>query len=85
MPDAGGGRGRLRRKWDAARPPYQRLLETGVLAADEQERLATLQRITNPRALRRQIYQAIPQLWRLASPREGADPRTATEDVDIAG
>ena len=85
VPDANGGRGRLRRKWDAARPPYRRLLETGALAPAEQERLATLQRETNPRHLRRQIYQAIPQLWRLVSPREGADPRTATEDVGIAG
>ncbi len=85
VPEACGGRGRLRRKWDAARPPYRRLLETGALAADEQERLTTLQRTTNPRALRRQIYQAIPQLWSLVSPRERADVRTATKDMDIAG
>jgi hypothetical protein len=85
VPDADGGRGRLRRKWDAARPPYHRLLETGVLVAAERERLATLHRETNPRALRRRIYQAIPPLWRAVSPREGANPRTATEDVDIAG
>jgi len=85
VPDANGGRGRLRRKWDAATLPYHRLLETGVLAAAERERLATLHRETNPRQLRHQIYQAIPQLWRLVLPREGADPRTATEDVGIAG
>lgn len=84
-PDAAGGRGRLRRKWDAARAPYQRLLETGVLAAAERERLAMLHRETNPRQLRRQIYQAIPHLWRVVSPTEGAEPRTATEDVGIAG
>ncbi|MCL4545758.1 MAG: hypothetical protein M1118_14385 [Chloroflexi bacterium] len=84
-PDAAGGRGRLRRKWDAATPPYQRLLATGVLAAAERERLATLYHTTNPRHLRRQIYQAIPRLWRSVAPREGADPRTATEDVGIAG
>lgn len=85
VPAANGGRGRLRRRWDAARPPYHRLLETGVLASAERERLATLRRTTNPRQLRRQIYQAIPHLWRLVSPRESADPRTATEDVGIAG
>lgn len=85
VPEAAGGRGRLRRKWDAARSPYARLLETGVLTAAERERLATLHRATNPRQLRRRLHQAIPQLWRTVSPMAGADPRPATEHHAIAG
>ena len=54
--------GRIRRKWDQARTPYQRLLASGVLSPKQSERLATLYANTNPRQLRNEIYQAIDRL-----------------------
>jgi len=54
--------GRLQRKWDRAQTPYQRLLASGVLSPEQKKRLAELHAQTNPRQLRREIYQAIEQL-----------------------
>jgi hypothetical protein len=55
--------GKLRRKWDLPKTPYQRLLDSGILSAEQKSRLATLYTETNPRELRRAIYQAVEQLW----------------------
>jgi hypothetical protein len=57
---AGGGR--IRRRWDEARTPFERLVATGLLAPDEQRRLEALRDATNPRALRREIYARIDAL-----------------------
>jgi len=57
--------GRLRRRWDRAATPYERVLRTEVLTQDTQQRLAALRAATNPRQLRRAIYVAIPRLWDL--------------------
>ncbi|MGI8826740.1 MAG: integrase [Chloroflexota bacterium] len=58
--------GRLRRQWDTARTPYERLLATGALDAKARERLAQLYATTNPRQLRLAIHEAIPRLWDLS-------------------
>lgn len=67
---------RVRRKWDEATTPYERLRATGVLNQEAAERLAALHATTNPRQLRRAIYEAIPRLWELparaAAARRGA-------------
>ena len=55
--------GKLKRKWDAATSPYQRLLATTVLTDAEQARLAALYELTNPRQLRRQINDRLVRLW----------------------
>lgn len=55
--------GRLCRKWDLAKTPYQRLLDNGILSAEQKSRLAKLYTQTNPRELKRAIYQAVEQLW----------------------
>jgi len=60
--EVGGGR-RIRRKWDDAKTPYERVLETGVLSAEQQARLTGLYARTNPRKLRREIHQIIEGLW----------------------
>ncbi len=57
------GQDRIKLRHDEAKTPYERLLATGVLAADQQERLSALYAATNPRALRREIHQAIARLW----------------------
>ena len=55
--------GKLHRKWDQAQTPYQRLLASGVLSHKQEVRLASLYTGTNPRQLRKAIYQAVEQLW----------------------
>ena len=55
--------GKLRRKHERAQTPYQRLLTSGILSPEHERRLAELYTQTNPWQLRRNIYQAIEQLW----------------------
>lgn len=57
------GENRIKRSWDEAKTPYERVLATGVLAADQQARLTGLYARTNPRQLRREIHQLIETLW----------------------
>jgi hypothetical protein len=55
--------GKLRRQWDQAQTPYQRLLASGALSPEQEERLAALYAGTNPRQLRKAIYQTVERLW----------------------
>ena len=54
---------KVRRKWDQAQTPYQRLLATGVLSPEQQERLQMLYEQTNPLLLREEIYAGLAVLW----------------------
>jgi hypothetical protein len=54
---------KVRRKWDEAQTPYQRLLATGVLSQEQQERLQTLYEQTNPLQLRKEISTGLAVLW----------------------
>lgn len=58
--------GKLRRRWDRAQTPYQRVLASGVLSEEQETRLAQLYAATNPRQLHKDIYRAIEQLWQQA-------------------
>ena len=60
--------GKLRRQWDQAQTPYQRLLASGILAPAQNARLASLYAQTNPRQLREAIYQAVERLWQHPKP-----------------
>jgi hypothetical protein len=55
--------GKLRRKWDLAQTPHQRLLASGILSPEQEARLAALYAGTNPRHLREASYQALERLW----------------------
>ena len=55
--------GRLKRRWDRACPPYDRVLGSGVLEPHQQAQLAVMYSQTNPRRLRRQIYQELERMW----------------------
>lgn len=55
--------GHLRRRWDTPITPYARLCQTGVLSDASRDGLDQLIAKTNPRALRREIYQRIESLW----------------------
>jgi len=57
---------KVRRKWDEAQTPYQRLLATGVLSQEQQQRLQTLYEQTNPLQLRQEIYAGLAALWETA-------------------
>ena len=60
--------GKLCRKHDKAKTPYQRLLSTHVLSPEQETRLAVLYSQTNPRQLRREIYEALECLWSRPEP-----------------
>lgn len=54
--------GKLRRTHDKAKTPYQRLLASGILSADQEVELALLYARTNPRELKNTIYKSIGML-----------------------
>jgi hypothetical protein len=55
--------GRMRRKWDTATTPYERLKQAGALSSEQQDKLDLLYMQTNPRQLRTEIYRRLAQLW----------------------
>lgn len=59
--------GKCKRRWDEAKTPYQRLLEKKVLAEEAEAKLTALYEQTNPRQLRKQIYDAIAKLGEKAA------------------
>jgi hypothetical protein len=71
--------GKLKRRWDTAATPYQRLLATGALSAAEQARLAALHGLTNPRQARRELTDRLARLW---EPPPGHAARPAANAAD---
>ncbi len=61
----------VRRKWDQAQTPYQRLLASGVLSSEQQARLQALYEQTNPLRLREEIYAGLDALWETAVVQNG--------------
>lgn len=55
------------RKYDTARPPYQRLMERADIALERKARLLNVYLLLNPATLRRHIDSLVFQLWSLAS------------------
>jgi len=64
--------GKMHRKWDEAKTPYERLLSSKMLGPAQQERLQHLYEQTNPLALRQEIYQHLAGLWDMPSAESGA-------------
>ena len=62
---------KVRRKWDEAQTPYQRLRASGVLSQEQQERLQALYEQTNPLQLREEIYAGLATLWDTAVVQNG--------------
>lgn len=67
---------RIKRRYDQARTPFDRLCATGVIFQEHQEQLERLRERTNPRLLRQEIYDLIDYIFSLP----GAIPGV-TEDV----
>jgi hypothetical protein len=60
-----GQRTRIRRRYDQARTPFDRLCDTGVLAPDVQVQLTALREQTNPRQLLAQIKAQLDYIFSL--------------------
>jgi len=73
--------GKLRRQWDQAQTPYQRLLASRVLSTEQETRLATLYAETNPRQLREAIYQAVERLGQSPKPAPTLNPKEAASTL----
>lgn len=65
--------GKLRRRWDTAATPFQRLLAAEALAPEASEVLRTRYEQTNPRVLRQEIYDGIRDLWSVSKKHQRAD------------
>jgi hypothetical protein len=66
----------VKRRYDVAQTPFDRLCATAVLTPERRTKLARLRDATNPRRLRQDIYDRLDRLWTLP----GATPGV-TEDV----
>lgn len=55
--------GKVKRRWDDAQTPYQRLLATDILTPTVAAGLAALHAATNPRRVRQEIYDGVAHLW----------------------
>jgi hypothetical protein len=64
LPTSDGGT-RIRRRYDCARTPFERLSETGALSTSERQKLEALYEQTNPLRLREEIYDLIDQIFAL--------------------
>lgn len=75
---------KVRKTYDRARTPYQRLLEAGVLTAAKEQELAAIYRGLNPVFLRQQINAALERLWALAErPTPQPKARTRRNSVTV--
>jgi len=70
------GRPRVRRRYDRARTPFDRLCQTGILSPSRRQQLEALRQRTNPRQLRQEIQDLIEQILALPGAVTGE-----TEDI----
>jgi len=78
---------RMRRRFDNAQTPFERLCVTGVLSSEEQARWCAYRDSVNPRQLRRTIYAQIDSLSRMPGAQVGVpvDVRDALIDLSRKG
>jgi len=70
------GSSRVKRRFDKAQTPFERLCATDAISPERREQLEQLRKRTNPRRLRKEIYALIDHIFSLP----GAVPGV-TEDV----
>ena len=73
-----GRRARVRRRYDDARTPFDRLCKTEAILPEHREQLKALRDSINPRRLRQEIYDAIETIFNLPAAIPGV-----TEDVHL--
>jgi hypothetical protein len=71
-----GRSARINRRYDQAQTPFDRLCNTSAISDEDRQRLQALPDQTNPRQLRREIYQLLDYLFTLPCATPGI-----TEDV----
>ena len=71
---------KVRKQYDRAQTPYQRLRATTALSQSQRDGLAALYEYLNPVQLRQQIDQELGTLWKMAQP----DPRAEAEAAALA-
>jgi hypothetical protein len=79
---------KVRKIYDEARTPYQRLLESGALTQAKREELAAVYRGLNPVLLLKQINGHLEKLWRLSerpAPRPKVAPKAKEKPVLVTG
>jgi hypothetical protein len=59
---------RIKRRFDQARTPLDRLSETEVISEEQKHELRTIRDQTNPRQLRREIHQLLDDIFLLPGP-----------------
>jgi len=69
-------RSHVKRRYDVAQTPFDRLCATAALTPERRTKLARLRDATNPRQLRQDIYDRLDRLWTLPGATAGV-----TEDV----
>jgi hypothetical protein len=57
--------GKLKRKYDRAKTPYRRLMESDQISDETKKQLAALYESLNPARLKRSIDQKLARLWRV--------------------
>jgi hypothetical protein len=62
---------RVKRRYDQARTPFDRLCETSAITQEHREQLEALRNRTNPRQLRQDIYDQIDYIFSLPNPVPG--------------
>ncbi len=67
---------RIKRRYDRACTPFDRLCQTGTISQEQKGQLEALRRETNPRQLRKEIYALISHIFSLPGAELGV-----TEDV----
>jgi hypothetical protein len=72
LPAADGRPTRLKRRFDDAQTPFDRLCATGKLDATQRERFQSLRDLTNPRQLRQHIYHLLDQLFVVPCAEDGS-------------
>jgi len=71
---------KVHKQYDRAQTPYQRLQATEALSPSQREGLAALYEYLNPVQLRKEIEEALRELWKMAQP----DPRAKAEATALA-
>lgn len=74
---------KVRKVYDTARTPYQRLLEAGVLSERKQQELAAVYRGLNPVLLLEQMNGHLERLWRLAEHPAHRQNKTKTQEASV--
>ena len=76
---------RVKKRYDPAQTPYQRVLAAGVLEEAKREALGKFYLRLNPAELRRDIDSTLEELWKLAERHRAPKPADAPQPESVGG